>query len=299
MANGSRWVITGAAGQLGGHLIARLARRTPRPTLVAMTRGPWASPAPGRVAAIDLCDLDGVSAAFREARPSHVIHAAAVTAIGAARDDPQTALRVNVQATQRIVETCAELGARLVYTSTDMVFSGEGAPYDEAAPTEPLSVYGRTKLAGEAPVRQYARGLVVRVPLLYGHSVTPRQTTFAQQMAALRAGQPLKLFVDEVRTPVWLADAARALIALAESDVCGLIHVAGPERLSRFALIERCARLLGLSAAAAQPVSRLSIAAPEPRPADLSLDGRRFAAMFPDAAPGPVRLEAVNGDAAP
>ena len=125
--------------------------------------------------------------------------------------------------------------------------------------------------------------------MLYGLPCTPRATTFANQIAALRRGEPLKLFTDEFRTPVWLADAALALIVLARSELSGVIHVAGPERLSRYEMVRKFAELLRIDSPKLEAVSRLSIQSAEPRPADLSLDGTRFARIFPAITLGPIR----------
>jgi dTDP-4-dehydrorhamnose reductase len=92
---------------------------------------------------------------------------------------------------------------------------------------------------------------------------------------------------------VWLVDAARALIGLAESRVSGLLHIAGPQRLSRYDLIAACARLLDIPNPNLIQVSRNEIAAAEPRPEDLSLTADRFEEWFPDLVPGPLHQGAL------
>ena len=174
-----------------------------------------------------------------------------------------------------------------------MVFAGDNAPYRESDPPSPRNRYGWTKVAAERELARLEDTLTVRVPLMYGFACTHRETTFAKQIAALRGGQPLRLFTDEYRTPLWLHDAARALIALARSDLTGVIHVAGPERLSRFEMVARFARLLNIPDPNLEPVSRLSIDTPEPRPEDLSLDGSRFVGLFPDLSPRPIHAGAL------
>ena len=175
-----------------------------------------------------------------------------------------------------------------------MVFAGNAAPYRETDPGKPVSHYGRTKLAAERLLLERDNTLVVRLPLMYGLPVTSRPSTFAAQIAALRRGTSLRLFTDEHRTPIWLADAAKAVLGLARSERTGLLHVAGPERLSRYELVARFARLLGIEDPPLEPVSRLSIAAAEPRPADLSLDDSIFRREFPALAPGPIAAAAAT-----
>jgi len=134
---------------------------------------------------------------------------------------------------------------------------------------------------------------------MYGLPASPRETTFASQVRALRAGEPLRLFTDEFRTPISLRDAANALVGLCRTDLTGLIHVAGPERLSRYELVERCAVVMKIESPHLEPISRLSIDSPEPRPADLSLDAARFVRDHPKLAPGPILVESITGQAAP
>ncbi len=290
-----RWLVTGASGQLGSHVVRQLAADSAVGQIVALSgRGETGTPGVA-VRHVDLRDLDALRAAVRDARPTHIMHLGAMTAVADCYADPAGAALANVRATEVLAEAAAQCGARLVFSSTDMVFDGSSPPYREDSPTCPLSTYGRTKVRAEQALAERPQALVVRIPLMYGFALNGRRTTFAQQMEALRAGRPLKLFVDEFRTVVWLADAARALIGLARGEACGLLHIAGPERLSRLELVRRCAALLGLSDAHLEPISRLDAAGPEPRPADLSLDGSRFASCYPALVPGPLRAEALQG----
>jgi dTDP-4-dehydrorhamnose reductase len=286
-----KWLITGASGQLGGHVLRVLAAEPGRRDVLALAGRGEVLAAAGRIARVGLGDFDSLRAAVREFGPTHIVHTAALSAVADAAADPARAHRINAEATRVLGEAAAARGARLVYTSTDMVFDGQAAPYRETDAPSPLSEYGRSKVAGERALADTPRALVVRVPLLYGMPLTARRTTFGEQIAALRGGRPMTLFTDEFRTPIWLGDAAAALVALARSDRCGLIHVAGPERLSRYALIERFAQLLSVRDAQLIPVSRTSIPAAEPRPADLSLDGSQFLARFAHLAPRPPRRE--------
>jgi dTDP-4-dehydrorhamnose reductase len=288
----TRWLVTGASGQLGGHVVAQLAAQTPAPAICALA-GTQPVGSDVAVQRVDLADAAAVAACVRAFRPTHVLHFGAITAASDAWANPRQADAVNVAGTAALAEAAAECGAYLLYGSTDMVFAGDAAPYNEEATPGPLNVYGRTKLKGEHAVLQQPRTLVVRLPLLYGFPMTTRLTTFAQQMAALLSGQSVRLFVDEYRTPVWLPDAARAVIGLAEHEATGLLHVAGPERLSRLELIARCATLLGVSNDQLIPTARDELAAPEPRPADLSLDDARFRERFPTLAAGPLTAAAV------
>jgi dTDP-4-dehydrorhamnose reductase len=273
-----RLLITGGSGQLGHYLLREVADRR---DITAWSGSQAVSPFGIACLPVDLMDRDAVADAFRAAGPDTILHTAAWARINDCHRDPDHARCINTAGTALLAELAAQADARLVFVSTDLVFDGEHAPYREGDPAAPLSVYGRTKAAAEDAVRAISRGLVVRVSLLYGPSLSGRPSFFDEQVQALRAGRPVTLFADEWRTPLHLTTAARALLALAASDVTGTLHVGGPERLSRLEMSHALADWLGCSAATIVAGRRQDVPAPEPRPRDVSLDSSRWRGLFP------------------
>ncbi|HEX8203801.1 MAG TPA: SDR family oxidoreductase [Isosphaeraceae bacterium] len=275
-----RVLLTGASGQLGAYLVDRLVGAGHE--LVA-----WSGTETGHrggvpLVPVDLADVEAIGRAVAAADPEVVLHAAAVSSAEAVRLDPRRGREVNVEATYFLAAWCASRGRRIVYTSTDLVFDGTRAWNREDDPDEPILAYGRTKRAGEPFVLAAPRGLVARVSLMFGPSRSGRASFFDRTLAALRRGEPQTLFADEFRTPLDLATASAALVALAESDVVGLLHVAGTERVSRHELILRAARVLGIDPGLVRPNLQRDVVLAEPRPADVSLDTSRLAGLFPD-----------------
>lgn len=153
--------------------------------------------------------------------------------------------------------------ARLILLSSDMVFDGKAAPYTEAAPTNPLTPYGRAK----AHMEKSAPGLIVRTSLIYDFDVRNKQVSW--MIAKLRKGERLRLFTDELRSPIWAVDLANALLTLAEHDVSGILNVSGPQRMSRYALGRGLLVALGYDADAyIDTASQVGSG----RPPDLTLD---------------------------
>jgi len=274
-----RLLITGASGQLGAYLLRELADR--RFTVTA-----WSGSRSGELfgfplTPIDLTDRAAVAAAFRVARPDAVIHCAALSGVAHCYREPRMAESVNVGGTRLLAELAAEARVRLLYVSTDLVFDGQRGGYREEDAPAPLSIYGRTKWLAEEVVLNCERGVVARVSPLFGPSLIGRPSFFDEQVAALRKRRACTLFSDEWRTPLSLPTAARALIALAESDQVGVLHLGGPERMSRLEMGCRLAAVLGVDASVIVAARREDVPAPEPRPRDVSLDSSRWRGLFP------------------
>jgi dTDP-4-dehydrorhamnose reductase len=200
--------------------------------------------------------------------------------------------RVNEGATRQLAELSHAHGARLVYASTDMVFSGDEGNYRETDAAQPLSHYGRTKLRGEEGVLDYPRNAVARLSLLFGPSLNGRASFFDLQLAAIREHRDVSLFVDEWRTPLDLLTASRALIDLAERAYVGRIHIGGPERMSRWEMGVSLAEYLRGDSSVIHQANRADAGLSEPRPRDLSLDCACWRAVFPHS-PQPAWEEAL------
>jgi dTDP-4-dehydrorhamnose reductase len=274
-----RWLITGASGQLGGYLLRQL-ESGPEPVVA------WSGSRQGTCYGcqwqpVDLTNAYHLASAFKAARPTAVIHGAALASLAECWQQPARAQQINAQASALLAELASQARARLVLVSTDLVFDGERGGYREQDPPLPLSVYGRTKAAAERAVLAFPETAVARLSLLFGPSVVGRPYFFDQQVTSLRQRRPMRLFMDEWRTPLSLAAAARALVSLARSPFVGLLHLGGPERMSRLEMGQRLARYLGVDASTILASSRDSITAAEPRPRDVSLDSSHWRELFP------------------
>lgn len=267
-----RALLTGAGGQLGSHLAEWLRRSGHE--LIA-----W----PGAGRPLDLARPDGLDDHLDAADPDAVVHAAAVSSAAAAFRDPSRARAVNVEGTRRIADWCARRGRRLLFVSTDLVFDGARPWSREHDPAHPVLTYGQTKLEAEAFARAVPLGLVARLSLLYGRGWSNRASFFDAAIAALARGEPRAYFADEFRTPLHLGNAAELLVRLLESGATGLVHLSGPERLSRFDLMRRVAAALGFDPRLITANRQADVPSDEPRPADVSLDSMRLTALLPEA----------------
>jgi len=223
--------VTGATGYLGAELMCQASYATRE--------------------RVEIRDAAAVHALLERLRPAVVIHTAY-------RQDGDGAWEVTVEGAENVARAAAEVGARLVHLSTDVVFDGrKGAPYVEDDPPCPVTEYGRAKAEAERRVLAATPdALLVRTSLIVGGPGFPASK---HELAARDAA--LTFYEDEIRCPVQVADLAAALLELAGLDVSGVLHVAGADAVSRAELAEL---------AAGRPVRRA--AAPPGRPHDCSLD---------------------------
>jgi dTDP-4-dehydrorhamnose reductase len=275
-----RILVTGASGRLGSALIERLASEGQH-DVIAWSGTTTGARAAVPLRAVDLGDVRAVAEALEQEDPDAVIHAGALSSADAVYRDPARGHAVNVDATRRLAEWAGSRGRRLVFTSTDLVFDGLKAWYREDDPPGPILAYGRTKCEAERPVRAAPRGLVARLSLLFGPTPSGRPGFFDLAMEALRRGESRAFFEDEFRTPLDYRTAADILVRLVESEAVGIVHVGGPERLSRFDLMRRAALAAGIDPALVRPGRLADVILPEPRPADASLDSSRLTGLFP------------------
>ncbi len=162
-----------------------------------------------------------------------ILHAAAVSGHETCQNDPEQALAVNVGASGALAAAAAECGSRIIYISTDAVFSGQDGDYRETDDPEPFSFYGETKLAGERAVLDSgARALVVRTNF-FGWSSSGSRSVLEFFVNALRAGQPVKGYPDFVVTSIYVRSLLDAIWRLDEAGAEGVVHVASSDALSK------------------------------------------------------------------
>ncbi len=225
---------------------------------------------------VELTDEEALPRLLDSLRPEAVVHAAAIGRVGRCEERPDEAHRVNAVLPGTLGRLCHERGLRLVALSTDLVFRGDRAFVREDDAPFPLSVYGRTKLAGEEAVLSACpSAAVARIALTVGRGHGARGTSTEAVAWALRAGRVVRLFTDEYRTPIDPESVADALVRLLERGGSGRFHLGGPERLSRHALGLRVARALGLPEAGIAAGLQSDHEGPDPRAADVSLDSTR------------------------
>jgi dTDP-4-dehydrorhamnose reductase len=242
-----RTLLTGAAGQLGRSLRARLA------SAIALDR-----------AQLDITSYDAVRAAIGGHCPDVVINCAAYNAVDAAESDVVGAFRGNAVGPRNLAVACAAAGIPLVHVSTDYVFDGEaGRAYHEFDRPNPRSVYGASKLAGEETVRDLnPKHYVVRTAWVYhagGHN-------FPNTILGLAKKGPVRVVDDQHGSPTYAPHLAEAILRLVETGAYGTYHLAGRGGASWYELTRRLFELMQVEARV-DPVATAEFPRPAKRPA--------------------------------
>lgn len=264
MTNPLRLLVTGGSGLLGSEVVRQAAYHFGAVWATWYSHRPQSLPPGVQAVQLDIVDWKAVERLVVNLCPEIVIHTAY------SKKEAQADLITGV-GTAHIAQAARLAGARLVHVSSDVIFDGEHGPYDETAPPAPLHAYGRAKAAAEAAVQGLLpQAVIVRTSLIC--TLEPLDPVSAWIVDSLRAGQPITLFTDELRNPIWVQDLAAALLELATNNFSGVINVAGRQSLSRYQMGLGLARRFGLSTASLAAGS--SQASGLIRPRDCRLDIR-------------------------
>ena len=260
-----RIVVTGAGGAVARAFLAAAGRHE----VVALSH-----------ADLDVGDREAVLATTPAC--DAIANLAAFTDVDGCEEDPARAGRDNADAVGHLADAARARGAALLQVSTDYVFDGrKPEPYDEEDAPAPLSVYGRTKLAGEEHARALPAHLVVRTGFLFGTG----RDHLARSLRALAAGESAGAIADRTGSPTYVPDLAAGLVALLEAGRPGTYHLAGPEAATWSSTLRRAAAIAGLpDRIIDQRAADLRLRAP--RPANSALASVRLAsAGVPPLAP--------------
>jgi dTDP-4-dehydrorhamnose reductase len=246
-----RILIIGASGMLGTDLLREL-------------RGDEVVPATSRDA--DIRDLEQVRTLVTRTEPDWIVLTAAYADVDGSERNPEQAFSINAKGTENVAKIAQEHGVRLFYISTDYLFDGtSGQPYEPDDPIAPLNVYGQSKAAGEKAIREnHTNWCIARTSWLFGAS----GVSFPEKILRAAETRPeLTVVADQVGSPTFTCDLARAIRDLVRMDARGTLNVTNAGSCSWFEFAGEILRQAGRDSVRLSPITTAEAGRPAKRPA--------------------------------
>jgi dTDP-4-dehydrorhamnose reductase len=227
----------------------------------------------------DVTDIRSIPRLVDELAPDIVIHSAALTDVDRCETEKELAYRINVDGTRALAQAAEDAGSFLVYISTDYVFSGDRGVYRENDRPDPVNYYGYTKLLGE----EFCRGCIARTCVIYGSRPSSGKVNFALWLInMLGSGRQVHIVTDQYITPTLNTNLAKMVLEAAKKRLCGVYHMAGATRISRYDFAVKIAEAFELDQNLILPSRMGEMRWTARRPKDSSLDTSRASGILED-----------------
>ena len=218
---------------------------------------------------VDLANAASLKDYLLNTKPDVVIHAGAMTQVDHCEQQPEVSKAINYHATCTIANACVEIGAKLVFLSTDFVFDGQAGPYTEEDAAKPLSIYAMHKWQAEQYLLQcenlqYA---IARTQLVYGYVPgMQRSNLVLWVLHSLQQNKKINVVNDQFRTPTLVNDLADACLLLCNATHTGIWHISGNDMVSMYDMAIMVANTAGLDSSLINPCDSATLGQPAPRP---------------------------------
>jgi dTDP-4-dehydrorhamnose reductase len=271
-----RLLVTGASGLLGLNLSLVASRQGHAVTGLVHSRD--LQHVPFEVRQVDLLDMDRTLDTIKASEPDAIIHCAAIASINAAEKNPDLSLQLNGAVPGELAGAAACWKIPFLHISTDAVFDGQQGGYRETDPTHPLSIYARTKLAGEQAVLAANPDAIIARTVFYGWSLSGTRSLAEFFFNNLRDGNPINGFEDILFCPLYVETLAESLLEMLAANLSGIYHVVGSESLSKFEFGQRLANRFGFNADLIAPIRAADLDRGAPRSSKLTLSNEKLQA---------------------
>ena len=193
---------------------------------------------------LDITNKENVEAILNDYEPDFVINCAAYTNVDGAEDEPELAFKVNKTGVENLAIMCKEFDIPILQVSTDYVFDGtKQGKYLPDDKTNPINVYGASKLAGEEAIKQNEKYYIVRTSWLYGH----HGKNFVETMLSLKDRAELKVVDDQVGCPTWTVDLSNAIVKIITEEMpYGIYQACGSGQTSWYGFAKKIFELYGI-----------------------------------------------------
>jgi len=253
-------LVIGASGLVGSHLWETCQQRGWN---VMGTYHNFAQPG---LIPFKITDAVGVRSLITESQPEVVFLPAFCSNVDYCEQNPDETYQINVVGCLNVAQATGDVGAKLVFYSSDYVFNGENGPYQETDQPDPICVYGRQKLEVEQKIFELLDNyLICRIAWVYGHENQGKNFVL-RLISTLKNNQIIRVPEDQIGSPTLATDIAEASCRLVEAGAKGLFHTTGSDYMNRYQFSVKIAQTFGLDADLIIPVNTSEFNQVAPRP---------------------------------
>ena len=234
-------LITGTDGFLGKKLFNLLAKKYE-------TFGITRKENRENIFSLDITDNKKANEIFNKIKPEILIHTAALVDVEKCEKEKELAFKVNTEATENIAKICKKPNIKMIYISTDYVFSGKEESYSIKSTPNPISYYGETKLLGEKAVQSLLNNyIIIRPTILYGfNSAEDKKNFVLNTINKLKNNEQVILDNKRIKYPLLIDDVAKTISKLIETNYQGIFHISGPDAVTKYEFGKKIARVFSL-----------------------------------------------------
>lgn len=263
-----RVLVVGSNGLLGQKVAEQLIRGfNYHVTLTSIESAPVREMPAAPYMQADITNRKAVKDLVGSVNPDVIINCAAMTNVDACETEREIAWKINVGGVEHLIDAARKRPATIIHVSSDYVFDGKNGPYHEEDRPEPLSYYGKSKLASENALRTSdVPYFVARTMVLYGYAEGVKANFALWLVNSLRERQTVRIVDDQIGNPTLVDDLAFGLIRAMEMKRRGIYNIAGKDIVSRFDFAVALAKAFGLDASLIQPIKTAQLNQPAARP---------------------------------
>lgn len=264
-----RFIITGAAGLLGQHLIRCLEsdkNNDPGFSILSIDKAadPFERSANIRYMQADLKEFDSIKPALENFKPDLIVNCASYNDVDGAEENRELAEDLNVHLVENLLKLSSD---KIIHFSSDYVFDGQHGPYSEEDTPLPINYYGQTKYRSERILRESGKNhLIIRSNVLYGTGIDIRPNFVTWLVMSLRRNEKVRIVTDQFGNPTYAGNLAEAAIEAIRKDLTGILHIAGKDYLSRHEAALKAAAFFNLNSEMITPITTEKLSQPARRP---------------------------------
>ncbi|MFZ1321804.1 MAG: SDR family oxidoreductase [Ignavibacteria bacterium] len=221
---------------------------------------------------LDITSKEDVKKLIGYYEPDIIINCAAFTNVDKCETERELSWKINVDGVKNLIIAAKKYDAKIIHFSTDYVFDGKNGPYTEVSKPNPVSFYGREKLASEnALITSDINFAIIRTLVLYGIGNKVKPNFALWMIEELRNNRPVNIVTDQISNMTMIDDLAYGAMKIAEKDVTGIYNISGPDILSRYDFALKLCEVFKYNPALVNPITTESLKQPAPRPLNSGL----------------------------